>query len=188
MTAKETELTRSTADPSLVTTATLASTLALGLALAAPGVRAQSEDGASASATGITEAVDGEMTALEELVLLALERIGITDVRVDKLSSGQLAGILMTLTATDRQDKEEAVTAIVADADHSPGSIDAEAVAGNETVRATVEAAIARAGLSIEPGQLSDAQVAALFAELARAGDLQDGAGIRDFLNTADTQ
>jgi len=183
--------------PGPVPTTAQASTLALGIALLAPGAIAQSEDGGDAmpaengaygADSDVSEAADGELTALEASVLNELESIGINNLTVDKLSSGQLAGILLTLTATDRQDKEEAVTTIAADTDYTPGSVDSETIAGNESVRDTVEAAITRAGWSADVSQLSDEQVAALYVELARDGDLVDGERIRDIFEEAETQ
>lgn len=150
----------------------------LALVLSAPLAHAQADDADS----GAVEAADGSgpgeaaagTTALENAVLAELQAIGIDGVTVDKLSSGQLAGILLTLTATDRQDKEEAVTTIAADAGYRPEGIDAGTVAGNETLRRTVEAALVRAGWSTDVSQITDGQVAALYTALAQTGDLDE--------------
>lgn len=133
-------------------------------------------------ADGDAQAAESDRTALEAAVLEELESIGVGNLTVEKLSSGQLAGILMTLTATDRQDKEEAVTTIAADQTYQPGEIAPESVAGNEAVRETLAEALARAGWSTDISQLDDTQVAALYAVLARAGDLSDEKRIRDVL------
>ncbi|WP_147277261.1 hypothetical protein [Rhodovulum sp. 12E13] len=125
----------------------------------------------AADSSGAGEAAAGT-TALEDAVLEELQAIGIDGVTIDKLSSGQLAGILLTLTATDRQDKEEAVTTIAADAGYQPQGIDAGTVAGSESLRRTVEAALVRAGWSTDVSQITDAQVAALYTELSQTGDL----------------
>lgn len=163
----------------------------LVLALAAPVAHAQHDDGTGgdtpgqdpemAAGAGASEAEGGEPaethdapTALEEAVLEELEAIGIDSLTIDKLSSGQLAGILLTLTATDRQDKEEAVTTIAANADYEPDNVDAETVADNESLRNTVEEALVRAGWSADVSQLTHAQVAALYLELAGHGDLDE--------------
>ncbi|MEE4118973.1 MAG: hypothetical protein V2I65_08155 [Paracoccaceae bacterium] len=150
----------------------------LALVLAAPVAHAQADDADSEAVEAADSAGAGEAaartSALENAVLEELQAIGIDSLTIDKLSSGQLAGILLTLTATDRQDKEEAVTAIAADAGYQPGSIDARTVAGNDSLRRTVETALVRAGWSTDVSQITDAQVAALYTELAQRGDLDE--------------
>ena len=154
---------------------------ASALALAAPVLHAQSDDEAYGEETDMAGAEQQEHSALEEAVLEELQSIGIASLTIDKLSSGQLAGILLTLTATDRQDMEEAVTTIAANSDYEPGGIDAETVAGNERLRETVEAALVRAGWSSDVSQLSDEQVAALYVQLSNVGSL-DEERIRDVM------
>jgi hypothetical protein len=150
----------------------------LALALSASAVHAQADDARSGGAGAADSAEPADAAArtgaLEAAVLEELQAIGIDSLTVDKLSSGQLAGILLTLTATDRQDKEEAVTTIAADADYQPERIDARTVAGNDSLRETVETALVRAGWSTDVSQITDAQVAALYSELAQTGDLDE--------------
>jgi len=182
-------LTRFTLYPRFASAPALASILAL--ALAAPVAHAQQDDGTGGQAPGEDpEMTDGERAAdaegsepaethdapsvLQEAVLEELAAIGIDSLTIDKLSSGQLAGILLTLTSTDRQDKEEAVTTIAANADYEPQDVDAETVADNESLRNTVEEALVRAGWSADVSQLTHAQVAALYLELAGQGELDE--------------
>ncbi len=113
-----------------------------------------------------------EKSALEVAVYEELFDIGIHVPNLNKLSSAQLAGLLLTLTR-ESPNRDEAVTAIVANGDYALEPLDGAALDDMTTVRDVVEDALGRAGWSADVTQLGDDQVAALFTELAERGYLE---------------
>ncbi len=143
-----------------------ASGLALAALVAALPAHAQGDDGGNAyNDTG------GETGALEEAVRSELAEIGVTSLSIAKLSRGQLAGILLTLTSEGDAAREEAIAVLTDEEGHMPGSTEAEDVADGD-IRSAMAGALTRAGWSADVSQLTDRQVAALYEVLAEEGTI----------------
>jgi len=122
----------------------------------------------------LAAAQTAEPTVLEEAVDEALRDAGIRIGGLDKLTSAQLAGILLTLTREDPTKRDEAITTIIANADYGAPDLSGRDLEDMDDIRGVVEDALGRAGWSADVSLLEDDQVIALFREIARSGELSD--------------
>lgn len=120
-----------------------------------------------------TMVAQDEATALESAVKDELRSLGIYLPSLDKLSSAQLAGILLTLTREDQINRGQAVTAIIANGDYEVPDLSGREFNEIGQMRAVVEDSLTRAGWSADVSFLDDGQVIALFTEIAERGGLE---------------
>ena len=76
------------------------------------------------------------------------------------------------ITREDPTKRDEAITTIIANADYDVPDLAGRAPDDIDDIRAVVEDALGRAGWSADVSLLDDAQVIALFTEIARQGAL----------------
>jgi hypothetical protein len=110
--------------------------------------------------------------ALREATREALATIGMDAMDLDRLTSGQLAGMLLALAQEARTEREVAILKIASDPDYAPGAVDAARMDGDAALRNAVAAALVRSGWSGDEAALTDAERAALFNVLADSGRL----------------